>query len=186
MLSVFAYRELNKKFDTIKNVKDTAVSKTFKGILNNWPGFIQNLNNLKEKYFTHRHWSMIVKEVQKPDFDFKNSKMAVREVWDLKMEGFQEQVDDIFERSKQEFKMDTSLDKYEEYYKGIDFDYTETKSYKDIKLISFNEEYFAALEEQVLQVYNFNNNRFKDFLEEKINSWLNLLNLMTQVIENLK
>jgi len=38
----------------------------------------------------------------------------------------------------------------------------------------------------VLQVYNFNNNRFKDFLEEKINSWLNLLNLMTQVIENLK
>jgi len=109
------YRELNKKFGTIKNVKDTAVSKTFKGILNNWPGFIQNLNNLKEKYFTHRHWSMIVKEVQKPDFDFKNSKMAVREVWDLKMEGFQEQVDDIFERSKQEFKMDTSLDKYEEY-----------------------------------------------------------------------
>jgi len=58
---------------------------------------------------------MIVKEVQKPDFDFKNSKIAVREVWDLKMEGFQEQVDVIFERSKQEFKMDTSLDKYEEY-----------------------------------------------------------------------
>jgi hypothetical protein len=42
------------------------------------------------------------------------------------------------------------------------------------------------LEEQVLSVYNFNNNRFKTFLEEKINSWLNLLNLMTQVIENLK
>jgi len=74
----------------------------------------------------------------------------------------------------------------EEYYKTIEFDYYETKSYKDIKLISFNDESFNALEEQVLQVYNFNNNRFKTFLEEKINSWLNLLNLMTQVIENLK
>jgi hypothetical protein len=53
-------------------------------------------------------------------------------------------------------------------------------------LITFDEEAFNALEEQVLQVYNFNNNRFKDHLEDKINSWLNLLNLMTQVIENLK
>lgn len=82
--------------------------------------------------------------------------------------------------------MDTALDKYEEYYKTIEFDYAETKSYKDIKLVTFNDESFNALEEQVLQVYNFNNNRFKDFLEEKINSWLNLLNLMTGVIDNLK
>lgn len=180
------YRDLNKKFGLIKNVKDFPVSKTFKGILNAWPGFIQNLNNLKEKYFNNRHWDMLVKEVQKPDFDFKNDKMTVREVWDLKMEVYQEAVDDIFERSKQEFKMDTALDKYEEYYKTVEFDYAETKSYKDIKLITFNDDAFNALEEQVLQVYNFNNNRFKDFLEEKINSWLNLLNLMTQVIENLK
>jgi len=28
----------------------------------------------------------------------------------------------------------------EEYYKTIEFDYYETKSYKDIKLISFNDE----------------------------------------------
>lgn len=40
---------LNKTFGLIKNVKDFPVSKTFKGILNTWPGFIQNLNNLKEK-----------------------------------------------------------------------------------------------------------------------------------------
>jgi len=129
---------------------------------------------------------MLVKEVEKPAFDYKNQNMTVREVWDLKMEAYQEPVDDIFERSKQEYKMDTYLDKLEEYYKTIEFDYYETKSYKDIKLISFNDESFNALEEQVLQVYNFNNNRFKTFLEEKINSWLNLLNLMTQVIENLK
>lgn len=37
--------------------------------------------------------------------------MTVREVWDLKMEAYQEPVDDIFERSKQEYKMDTALDK---------------------------------------------------------------------------
>lgn len=43
------YRVLNKTFGLIKNVKDFPVSKTFKGILNTWPGFIQNLNNLKEK-----------------------------------------------------------------------------------------------------------------------------------------
>jgi len=80
------YRDLNKKFGLIKNVKDMPVAKTFKGILNAWPGFIQNLNNLKEKYFNNRHWDMLVKEVQKPEFDFKNDKMTVRQVWDLKME----------------------------------------------------------------------------------------------------
>jgi hypothetical protein len=37
----------------------------------------------------------------------------------------------------------------------------------------------------MLQVYNFNNNRFKDHLEDKIISWLNLLNLMTQVKKEL-
>ena len=45
---------------------------------------------------------MLVKEVQNSDFDLKNAKMSVREVWDLKMEKYQEAVDDIFERSKQE------------------------------------------------------------------------------------
>jgi len=83
---------------------------------------------------------MLVKEVEKPAFDYKNQNMTVREVWDLKMEAYQEPVDDIFERSKQEYKMDTYLDKLEEYYKTIEFDYYETKSYKDIKLISFNDE----------------------------------------------
>jgi len=117
-----SYRALNKTFGQIKNVKDFPVAKTFKGILNTWPGFIQNLNNLKENYFTHRHWDMLVKEVEKSSFDYKNQNMTVREVWDLKMEAYQEPVDDIFERSKQEFKMDTALDKYEEYYKTVEFD----------------------------------------------------------------
>ena len=47
--------------------------------------------------------------------------MSVREILDLQMEKYQEAVDDIFERSKQEYKMDTALDKYEEYYKTIEF-----------------------------------------------------------------
>jgi len=115
------YRYLNKKFGLIKNVKDFPVSKTFKTIFNTWLGFIQNLNNNKEKYFNPLHWNMLVKVVQNPEIDFKNAKMSVREVWDLQMEKYQEAVDDIFERSKQEYKMDTALDKYEEHYKTIEF-----------------------------------------------------------------
>jgi len=38
----------------------------------------------------------------------------------------------------------------------------------------------------MLQAYNFNNNRFKDFLEEKINRWVSILNLMNDVIILLK
>jgi len=38
----------------------------------------------------------------------------------------------------------------------------------------------------MLQAYNFNNNRFKDFLEEKINHWVSILNLMNDVIVLLK
>ena len=35
------------------------------------------------------------------------------------MEKYKNTYDDIFERSKQEYKMHTALDKYEEYYKTI-------------------------------------------------------------------
>ena len=71
---------------------------------------------------------MLVKVVQNPEIDFKNAKMSVHVVWDLQMEKYQEAVDDIFERSQQEYKMDTALDKYEEHYKTIEFGYAETKS----------------------------------------------------------
>lgn len=95
-------RELTKKFMQIKNIKNTEVAKTFKSILNAWPGFINNLRGLKETFFTERHWKMICEEVNQPDFEFKNPNMNLKQVWDLKLEKSQEAVEDIFERSKQE------------------------------------------------------------------------------------
>jgi hypothetical protein len=53
-------------------------------------------------------------------------------------------------------------------------------------LLAFNDDSFNILEEQMLQAYNFNNNRFKDFLEDKINLWVLLLNLMNDVIVMLR
>jgi len=41
-------RDLTKKFMQIKNIKTTEVARTFKSILNAWPGFINNLRGLKE------------------------------------------------------------------------------------------------------------------------------------------
>jgi hypothetical protein len=35
-------------------------------------------------------------------------------------------------------------------------------SYKDLKILKFNDDNFNILEEQMLMAYNFNNNRFKD------------------------
>lgn len=52
--------------------------------------------------------------------------------------------------------------------------------------MQFQDDYFNQLEEQMLQAYNFNNNRFKDFLEDKINLWVRILNLMSDVIYLLK
>jgi len=129
---------------------------------------------------------MICKEVEKSDFDFKNPNMNLKQVWDLKLERRQEAVEDIFERSKQEYKMANKLEEYDKYYKDINFEYTESKSYKDLKLLFFNDDYFNILEEQMLQAYNFNNNRFKDFLENDINNWVVLLNLMNDIIVLLK
>lgn len=71
---------------------------------------------------------MICEEVKKTDFDFKNPNLNMKLVWDLKLEMRQEAVEDIFERSKQEWKMGTKLDEYDNFYKDVQFDYTETKS----------------------------------------------------------
>jgi len=79
-------------------------------VLNAWPNFINNLRSLKETFFTERHWKMICTTVEKPEFDFKNPSLNMKQVWDLKLEMHQEAVEDIFERSKQEFKMGNKLD----------------------------------------------------------------------------
>jgi len=129
---------------------------------------------------------MICEEVKTQDFNFKDPNMNLKQIWDLKLESSQEAVEDIFERSKQEFKMGTKLDEYDKIYKDIVFEYEATKSYKDLQLLIFNDDNFNALEEQMLTAYNFNNNRFKDFLEDKINNWVNLLNLMNDIIVLLK
>jgi hypothetical protein len=115
-------RDVTKKFLAIKNIKTTEVARTFRSILNAWPGFINNLRGLKETYFNERHWKMIIEQVDQTDFDFKNTSMNLKQVWDLKLEKKQEQVEDIFERSKQEYKMANKLDEYDKYYKDINFD----------------------------------------------------------------
>jgi len=103
-------RDLTKKFNQIKNIKNFPVARSFKSILDSWPGFITNLRCLKEPFFTERHWHMICEEVERKDFDFKNPNMNLRQVWDLQLGKHPEAVEDIFERSKQEFKMSNKLD----------------------------------------------------------------------------
>jgi len=95
-------RDLTKKFMQIKNIKQTEVAKSFRGQLNKWPGFINNMRGLKEAFFTERHWKMICEEVEKLDFDYKNPNLNLRQIWGLELETKQEPVEDIFERSKQE------------------------------------------------------------------------------------
>lgn len=103
-------------------MKDTDVSKSFKSLLNAWPPFINNLRGLKEAFFTERHWKMICQEVDQNNFDFKNPNMNLKQIWELRLEQKQEPIDDIYERSKQEFKMATKLDEYDKYYKDINFE----------------------------------------------------------------
>jgi len=95
-------RSLTKTFLGIKNIKDIQVAKSFKSMLAAWSPFINNLRSLKEPFFTERHWKMICETVVKPEFDFKNPNLNLRQVWALKLEQHQEAVEDIFERSKQE------------------------------------------------------------------------------------
>jgi len=56
---------------------------------------------------------MICEEVDRSDFDFKNTNLNLKQVWDLKLEKKQEAVEDIFERSKQEYKMANKLEEYD-------------------------------------------------------------------------
>lgn len=115
-------RDLTKKFQQIKNIKTTEVAKTFRTKINQWPSFINNLRGLKETYFKDRHWKMICEEVKANDFKFSDPNMILKQVWDLSLETSQEAVEDIFERSKQEYKMAAKLEEFEKLYKDIEFE----------------------------------------------------------------
>jgi len=71
---------------------------------------------------------MIIEEVENPNFDFKNPNLTIKQIWDLHLEKKQEPVDDIFEKSKQEYKMNMKLDEFDVIYKTVVFDYQECKS----------------------------------------------------------
>jgi len=56
---------------------------------------------------------MVCDEVKRPDFEFKNANLNIKQVWDLELEKHQEAIEDIFEKSKQENKMSNKLAEYD-------------------------------------------------------------------------
>ena len=75
-----------------------------------------------------------------------NEKLTLRDVFNLNLNKYQEDVEEITDQARQESKMEKTLVKLEETWKDIVFEFNKHKD-SDVNLIKLSEENFEMLEE---------------------------------------
>jgi dynein heavy chain len=91
-----------------------------------------------------RHWDSIRAKVQ---VDFKvDAKLMLRDVYNLNLNKYQEDVEEITDQAKQEAKMEKTLAKLNETWKDVKFVFDIHKG-SDVQMFKLKEEDFEMLEE---------------------------------------
>jgi dynein heavy chain len=126
-----------------------------------------------------RHWTALKNKVQK-DFTV-DEKLLLRDVYNLNLNKYQEDVEEITDQARQEAKMEKTLNKLEETWKDVVFEFSQHKN-TDLKLIRLGEENFEMLEENQVAVTSMFSSRYLATFEEKCVYWQKSLAGIAEVI----
>jgi dynein heavy chain, axonemal len=135
----------NQKF--LKEMKCDKKCNAYIGIqeeIKQWLVFLPLIAELRDDSMRPRHWKMIKDKVQK-DFEV-NDKLLLKDVYNLNINKYKDDVQEITDQAKQEAKMEKTLLKLEETWKDIVFEFNKHKD-SDVNLIKLSEENFEMLEE---------------------------------------
>lgn len=139
--------ECKKLMRSLKEMKVDKKQQSYNGILEDikaWLIFLPLIGDLRDDAMRERHWKMIKDKVQK-DFNV-DDKLLLKDVFELNLGKFKEDVEEITDQARQEAKMEKTLKKLEETWKDICFEFNQHKD-TDIKLMKLNEDDFDMLEE---------------------------------------
>ena len=99
-----------------------------------------------------------------------DERLTLKDVFDLNLGKFAEEVAEITDQAKQEARMEKTLKKLEEIWAGIEFLLQEHKS-SGVFLLKMKDEDFEMLEEQQVSVNAMFSSRFLSTFEQECIYW---------------
>jgi len=174
--------EVKKNQKSLKEMKVDKKSNAYLGIndeIKKWLIFLPLIAELRDDGMRPRHWNSIREKVGVQFADPQT--LALRDIYNLNLNKFQEDVEDITEQAKQEAKMEKTLKKLTEIWKDVKFSFQQMKG-SDVQLLRLTEEDFEMLEEHQVQVQAMTASRYLATFEEEIIKWQKQLGEVSNIV----
>lgn len=163
--------EVKKLMKVLKDMKVDKRANAYAGILEEikkWLIFLPLIAELADKAMRDRHWDSIKAKVG-VQFTIDDN-LLLKDIYDLNLGKYQEDVEEITDQARQEAKMEKTLEKLQETWKDVCFEFTPHKD-SGVQMIRLSEENFDMLEENQVSVTSMFSSRYLSTFEEKINFW---------------
>jgi dynein heavy chain len=174
--------EVKKLMKALKDMKVDKKANAYAGVLEEikkWLVFLPLIAELADQAMRDRHWEDLKKKVGKQFTIDEN--LLLKDIYDLELGKFQEDVEEITDQARQEAKMEKTLNKLEELWKDVVFEF---QAHKDsgVNMIKLSEENFDMLEENQVSVTAMFSSRYLGTFEELIVKWQKSLAAISEIV----
>jgi dynein heavy chain len=132
---------------TLKEMKVDKKTNAYNGLLEEikkWLLFLPLIAELRDPAMRERHWNKLRDKV---NVQFVvDAKLTLRDIYNLNLNKYAEDVEETTDQAKQEAKMEKTLTKLNETWKDIKFNFDMHKG-SDVQMFKLSEENFEMLEE---------------------------------------
>jgi len=174
--------EVKKLMKSLKDMKVDKKANAYAGILEEikkWLVFLPLIAELADPSMRDRHWSDLKNKVGKQFTIDEN--LLLRDIYNLELGKFQEDVEEITDQARQEAKMEKTLAKLEELWKDVVFEFQPHKD-SGVQMIKLSEENFDMLEEIQVSVTAMFSSRYLATFEDTIVRWQKSLAAISEIV----
>jgi dynein heavy chain len=177
---------VKKLMSVLKNMKVDKRCDAYNGSMNEIKKmlvFLPLIGELRNEAMRDRHWDIIRKMVGQ---DFKvDESLMLRDIYDMNLGGFAEEVEECTDQARQEAKMEKTLAKLKATWSVVKFDFAAFKD-TEYHTARLGEEDFEALEEDQTKVTAMLGSRYLATFEDEINMWNTNLELINGIVVSLR
>jgi dynein heavy chain len=126
-----------------------------------------------------RHWEAL-KQATKKEFEL-DDKFAMKDLLELELFNFEDDVGEIVNRAQKEEKMEQALAKIHDIWEEMDFHFSSHRG-TDLMICAISEEDNEVLEDHQVQVQNMMGSRYLATFEKEVTSWQSKLSNVSEVL----
>lgn len=174
--------EVKKLMKSLKDMKVDKKANAYAGLLEEikkWIVFLPLITELADTAMRDRHWNDLKSKVGQ-QFTIDDN-LLLKDIYDLNLGKYAEDVEEITDQAKQESKMEIRLASIEVIWKDVLFEFTPHKD-SGVQMIRLSEENFDILEENQVAVTSMFASRYLATFEEKITYWQKSLAAISEIV----